>query len=245
MEEGKFSKIKNLLILIFQNFSKKKVSLDFLSLLGYQIANYLGPLNSKHWIKHHALVEDKDQSSALDHLFKNPNPFYQSPVNSGHFLNTGLSNSLLDQSHLFNNDEFATAPDAFGTPHNANQFLNNDSFFSQNYFKDNSLLNEKLNGVDDIFLNPSYQASTKLQLESEPIVSSSLTNDQKIKATSSPIAFQSGLIKDKELNNQFFTNQLLNNKLLSEQLINDKLIDFRTKEQLQQVIKPIKITQND
>lgn len=142
---------------------------------------------------------------------------------------------------------------AFNTHSTVDQFLNDDSFFNQNYFKlkenDDSYVNQnyfKLKENDDSYVN--QNAHNHNLLTEEPMMASSLTSDRSVnrKGVTNGDAFQPAhLSKEKRLDKQFFENQLLNNKLLNDQLLKEKLIDFKTKEQLQQVIKPIKIIQNE
>lgn len=231
----------------------KKVSLDFLSLLGYQIANYLGPLNSKHWIKHADLIDPKDpeQLKAIEHILKNQHLYSNGPNqlnNNKYILNNGqlLDHTFSDDfnaehaadhiaNHITNDLSTQITGDQqpLSTHATVNQFLNDDKFFHQNYFKfkENSLNNDQSFQSDQHKL---VKEQDKVTVNEEPLMSSSLLNDQSTKNLP--------LNKEKELDKQFFNNQLLNNKLLSQQLLKDKLIDFRTKEQLlEQVIKPIKI----
>ena len=265
----------------------KKVSLDFLSLLGYQIANYLGPLNAKHWIKHSDLIDrNPDQLKALEHLLKSQQLYYPA-TNDPYLSKYLLSGGQLPSEHNgLAGDEFSsvhgtglggtslggtglggTGLEHFGSPA-ADQFLNDDTFFNQNYFK----LKEN---DETAFLGA--QHVNKLAVTSEePLMASSLTNE--VDQSKSPFdqaslktEFDETSIKgpfdqakspfelpknnpfqpppaltekEKELDKHFFTNQLLNQKLLSQHLVTDPIIDFRTKEELlNKVIKPIKITQ--
>lgn len=155
----------------------KKVSLDFLSLLGYQIANYLGPLNAKHWIKHSDLIDrNPDQLKALEHLLKSQQLYYPAtndPYLSKYLLNGG---QLPGEPGGLAGDEFSSLHgggvglEQFGSAAAADQFLNDDTFFNQNYFK--------LKENDETAFLGSQNENNKLTVTSEePLMASSLTNE--------------------------------------------------------------------
>lgn len=202
----------------------KKVGLDFLSLLGYQIANYLGPLNSKHWKFHSNLISEEDKNSdqfkAIEHILKNQNHYYQQTASPQ------FNKYIFDQAF---SDDFSHHPKPL-----PEQFLNDDTFFNQNYFK--------FKDKDSLLSNEESKFS---QEDFSPLNTvNNFNNVDNFNSNSNQEYHGSLLDKEKELNQQFFQNQELNNKLLNQQLVTDGVIDFRTKEDLlDKVIKPIKITQ--
>ena len=214
----------------------------------------MGPLNTKHWIKHSDLIDrHPDQLKALEHILKSQH-YQNDPYLNKYLLNGGqLTGEHTGEQAGLVGDEFHSVHgglEHLSSPA-ADQFLNDDTFFNQNYFK----LKEN---DESTFLGGQHE--NKLTMTSEdPLMASSLTSevdqsslkvpfDQTIKvppfqpAPAIPPALTE---KEKELDKQFFTNQLLNQKLLNQHLDNDNTIDFRTKEHLQQMIKPIKITQQN
>lgn len=188
-------------------------------------------MNTKHWIKHSNLLDEKpsdEQLKALEHILKDPQ-FYRLSTSNPHLINGDLS------EQTFSNDAFNKNP---LTGHTADQFLNDETFFNQNYFK------VKDNPTDETFLNqnPVKIITEEPIQQQEPIMTSSSTDNQSIKIDAFTPVY---LKKDNELDREFYKNQFLNNKLLNNHMQNDDLIDFQTKEQLQDVIKPIKIIQSD